>query len=82
MTEWKGIKVGGLYKRTGRGSRGAPMAMVVSIEGLTKCADEFDTVKLVTLEEGKLHTTWLREAWRCYGEFEVDGEKWPWKAVQ
>lgn len=32
MTEWNGIKVGNVYKRTGRGSRGAPLAMVVSIE--------------------------------------------------
>lgn len=32
MTEWNGIKVGRLYKRTGRGSRGAPLVMVVSIE--------------------------------------------------
>ena len=32
MTEWNGIKVGRLYKMTGRGCRGAPLLMVVSIE--------------------------------------------------
>ena len=32
MTEWMGIKTGGLYKRTGKGSRGAPLLMVVSIK--------------------------------------------------
>ena len=32
MTEWNGIKVGGLYKRTGPRSRGAPLLMVVEIK--------------------------------------------------
>ena len=33
MTDWNGIKVGGLYKRTGKGSRGPKRnAFVVSIE--------------------------------------------------
>jgi hypothetical protein len=32
MTQWNGIEVGKLYKMTGRGCRGAPLLMVVSIE--------------------------------------------------
>jgi hypothetical protein len=32
MTEWNGIEVGGLYKRTGKGFRDAPLVMVVGIE--------------------------------------------------
>jgi hypothetical protein len=32
MTKWNGIKVGGLYKMTGRGSRGAPLLMVTAME--------------------------------------------------
>ena len=33
MTQWNGIKVGGLYKRKGKGSRGAPLRMVLGFEG-------------------------------------------------
>jgi len=32
MTEWMGIKTGGLYKRKGKGSRDAPLLLVVSIK--------------------------------------------------
>lgn len=32
MTEWNGIKVGSLYKRTGRGSRRSPLVLVTAID--------------------------------------------------
>jgi len=32
MTEWRGIKVGDVYKRRGKGSRGAPLVMVIKLE--------------------------------------------------
>lgn len=32
MTEWHGIEVGGLYKKTGKGSRGAPLVFVLGFE--------------------------------------------------
>ena len=34
MTEWNGIKVGDLYKMTGRGSRGAPPLLVTAIKNI------------------------------------------------
>jgi hypothetical protein len=55
MTEWNGIKVGGLYKMTSHAyaivSARAPMAMVVSIE---RCEDIFSRAVVTLLEEGKL----------------------------
>jgi len=77
MTEWHGIKVGGLYKQTGRGSRGAPLAMVVAIEDCPGLPIG-DGIQLTTIEGGKLCLSWL--------EYEpdmitVDGDKWPWKEV-
>jgi len=55
MTEWNGIKVGGLYKMTShayayRAAR-APMAMVVSIE---RCEDIASWATVTLLEEGEL----------------------------
>jgi hypothetical protein len=86
MTEWNGIKVGGLYKRRGRGSRGAPLAMVVGIE--LSCSrsrgtwteNGLDGAKVNFLEAGVLHSSFL-----IYDEGEGVSDaycrKWPYKAV-
>ena len=47
MTEWHGIEVGGLYKRTGRGSRGEPLALV------TEVCDRGDEATVTVLVDGK-----------------------------
>jgi hypothetical protein len=62
MTEWYGIKVGGLYKMISHeyavvAASGMPMAMVVSIE---RCEDIFSRATVTLLEEGGLRRegTW------------------------
>lgn len=61
MTQWNGIKVGGLYKMTSHAyavvSARAPMAMVVSIE---RCEDIGLWATVTLLEEGELRRegTW------------------------
>lgn len=85
MTEWHGIKVGGLYKRTGRGAPRAPLAIVVGIE-LSCHADRpwtedgLDGAKVSFLEAGGLHSSWL-----IYEEGEGVSDtyckKWPYKEV-
>lgn len=80
MTQWHGIKVGNLYKRTGRGSRSVPLALVVEIEEVVRwnsSAGPIDGVKLVTLEDGKLEYSWLTRSLK--GDITVDGDEWPYK---
>ena len=81
MTEWHGIKVGGLYKRTGKGSRGVPLAMVVSIENWFVAQQNpiINGVKLITLEAGKLQTSWLSTSSK--NGITVDEQPWPYKEV-
>jgi hypothetical protein len=78
MTEWCGIKVGNLYKRTGRGSSRAPLALVVEMEDWYHCPGRHgDGIELTTLEDGKLQYSWLTRSLK--GDITVDGDAWPYK---
>jgi len=60
MTEWNGIKVGGLYKRTAGYLR--PLALVVEIEDLPNSLPlraDSSRACLTTLEGGKLEHSFL-----------------------
>lgn len=84
MTEWMGIKVGELYKKTGRGSRGAPLVMVVSIEACKSGSARWkEIVHLTTLESGKLESSWLSNRSGTTGRpgINVDGDTWPYKRI-
>lgn len=55
LSEWNGIKAGGLYKRRGRGSRSAPLLQVVSIRPRR---DEGGEYVEVTVQESGERDTW------------------------
>jgi hypothetical protein len=81
MTEWNGIKVGSIYKRTGKGSDGAPLALVVAIEEWFDGPPHLDDgVELTTLEGGLIFATLLNTQ---DGRKRInDGDdKWPYKEV-
>jgi len=64
MTEWNGIKVGSIYKRKGKGSRGAPLALVVEMKGV-ECFGCYEVdcgrgVNLQTLEGGVLRRYYIQ----------------------
>jgi len=82
MTEWNGIKVGGLYKRTGRGSRGAPLLMVTEIERCGACSVDHPVVTaLVDSREECFDLDY--DKWEdCYVHLQDEKIKpWPYKAV-
>jgi len=66
MTEWHGVKVGGLYKRTGRGSRGAPQVMVTAV------SDRGDEADVTVLVAGK--QDWFYLFWGEYEHYYDDNE--------
>jgi hypothetical protein len=81
-----GIKVGGLYKRTGRGSSRAPLALVVEMENWyhqTGMGAKWAGVQLLTLEDGKLQYSWLSKRSATTGRpgINVDGDAWPYKEL-
>ena len=67
MTEWNGIKVGGLYKRTGRGSRGEPLALVT---GLARAG--WREANVTVLVDGK--QDWFSLFWGEYEHYYDDNE--------
>jgi len=78
MTEWMGIKTGGLYKRMGKGSRGAPLALVVEMKDWYHCPGRHGWgVEMVTLEDGVLQYSWV--SWSPGAGINVDGDAWPYK---
>jgi len=68
MTEWNGIMVGGLYKRTGRGCRGAPLLMVTALEDCGVCGGE--DIIVTALVDGREE------------QFELAFDKWEHDCVQ
>lgn len=87
MTEWHGIKVGSLYKQTGRGSRGAPLLMVTAlniVEGKigqfpSRCEWEgryYHTV-VTALQDGKQKKFSLTRV----GALDEEGNSWPYVEV-
>jgi hypothetical protein len=81
LTEWQGIKVGSIYKRRGRGSRGAPLALVVGIEpvGAWYFEHNGEGVRLTTIQEGRRCVSIL-QLYDFDGVTE-DDEPWPYKEV-
>jgi hypothetical protein len=83
MTDWMGIKVGGLYKRTGRGSRGAPLLMVTAIEHCGACSVDHPIVT-VLVEERFVHLDLAWDKWECEVVQITENEvlkPWPYKVV-
>lgn len=82
LTEWQGIKVGSVYKRRGRGSRGAPLALVVGIEpvGEWYFGNPGEGVRLTTLQEGRRRVSFLQLC-DYFDEVTEDEEPWPYKEV-
>jgi hypothetical protein len=85
MTQWNGIKVGGLYKRKGKGSRGAPLRMVLGFEPHGN--PYADCVNMLSSLGGRVIETFMVA--REFGEpgviwFQEPGETayiWNYKAV-
>lgn len=68
MTEWNGIKVGGLLKQTGRGSRGAPLLLVTALDTCGVCSVDHPIVTVLVDD---------REV-----SFDLDFDKWENHFVQ
>jgi hypothetical protein len=92
MTQWNGIKVGGLLKQTGQGSRGAPPALVVKMEYDDTDEDEgidTDNIWLTLLKEGELHLVelqwepgrWSQSPYTFNHPRIRQKQPWPYKAV-
>lgn len=81
MTEWNGIKVGGLYKLAA--GRRRPLALVVGLEELTDARLEGGgqgRVQLTMLEDGELHKSWLALNSQRNTIYDYIGD-WPWQEV-
>jgi len=66
MTGWRGVKVGGIYKRTARGARGAPLALVTGVR------DFGDEATVTVLVDGK--RDWFSLFWGEAARGGDDGE--------
>jgi len=85
MTEWNGIKVGGLYKRKGKGSRGAPLRMVLGFKDPGDLTPD-GSVRMLSSLDGRVIETLMMTEMRnenviWFQEPGEPGTRWNYKAV-